>query len=244
MAMSNSTMHKQAASINGRDLSTALAGLGAVMGMIAVALALFNVPAYTSLIQEDGIVEYGSAFFWFLAAVAGVFGLLKKTGAPNARRIIACLLIGFFVVCGGEEISWGQRVVGFAGPEQLLAINKQGETNLHNIGSISVFSNVFFLLTVVFFLVLPRITDKNASRFALLRQNLPVVSPGAKRVYVISLVVWIVIGLRFGTLGFHPFSAWGHYTQMDDEIFEFFAAYSFFAFSLLDSFAPPSDLAA
>ncbi len=56
--------------------------------------------------------------------------------------------------------------------------------------------------------------------------------PGAS--YLIGLLTWIIIGVRFGTLGFHPFSLWGYYTQMDDEIFELFAAYSFFSFSFLD----------
>ena len=38
-------------------------------------------------------------------------------------------------------------------------------------------------------------------------------------------------------MGFHPFSFYAqeYYTQMDDEIFELFAAYSFFAFTIMDS---------
>ncbi len=36
-------------------------------------------------------------------------------------------------------------------------------------------------------------------------------------------------------MSFHPFSFYAqkYYTQMDDEIFEFFAAYSFFVFSIM-----------
>ena len=56
-------------------------------------------------------------------------------------------------------------------------------------------------------------------------------------IYLGSLIVWMFVGLRFGTLGFHPFSFFTeqYYTQMDDEIFEFFAAYSFLCFSILNS---------
>lgn len=33
----------------------------------------------------------------------------------------------------GEEISWGQRIFGWAEPESLGAINHQKELNVHNI---------------------------------------------------------------------------------------------------------------
>jgi hypothetical protein len=51
---------------------------------------------------------------------------------------------------------------------------------------------------------------------------------------VIVLGVWVFLGVRFGTLGFHPFSLWDHYTQMDDEMFEFGAAYAFVSLSVCD----------
>ena len=235
MTLDTPSFEKQLVADRTARLSAVLAGFAAAMGVVFIALALFGVDAYQSLIAEDGMVEYGSFAFWALAALAGVFGLARKREQSKAQRIVACLLILFFVVCAGEEISWGQRIVGFEGPKELIAINKQQETNLHNIGSISVFSNAFFLLTLGFFLVLPRLADSRGSRPNGLLQHLPVVSPGARRVYLIGFCVWLIIGLRFGTLGFHPFTLWGYYTQMDDEIFELFAAYSFFAFSLLDS---------
>ena len=37
------------------------------------------------------------------------------------------------VFVAGEEISWGQRIIGFATPDYLLDINIQEELNLHNI---------------------------------------------------------------------------------------------------------------
>jgi hypothetical protein len=64
--------------------------------------------------------------------------------------------------------------------------------------------------------------------------GLPMVEPTSTRVYLLSLAVWISVGIRFGTLGFHPFSLWGYYGQLDDEIFELLAAYSFLSFALLD----------
>jgi len=37
----------------------------------------------------------------------------------------------FFMI--GEELNWGQRIFGWETPESYQAINKQKETNLHNI---------------------------------------------------------------------------------------------------------------
>ena len=52
--------------------------------------------------------------------------------------------------------------------------------------------------------------------------------------FSIGLVVWLVIGIHMGTLGSHPFSWKGYYTQADDEILEFFAPMTYFYWSLLD----------
>ncbi len=44
---------------------------------------------------------------------------------------VALAAAGCFYV-GGEEISWGQQFFEWSTPESWLAINDQGETNLHN----------------------------------------------------------------------------------------------------------------
>lgn len=44
----------------------------------------------------------------------------------------AALTLGF-VFIAGEEVSWGERLLGFDGPEQLVQRNLQGEANLHNL---------------------------------------------------------------------------------------------------------------
>lgn len=205
---------------------TFLVALALVAALGFVAAALWSPPFYRNLIAEDGVVEANSSLFWFLAAFE-----MARWGWQNraARGVwpIALTLMVAFVVCGGEEISWGQRIFGFPMPDALGAINKQDETNLHNIGSTSVFSNVFFVLSALFFL-LP-LVPKIRARFGIFQ----LVDAGATRIFGIGLLVWIFIGARFGTLGFSPLSLWGYYTQMDDEIFELFAAYSFCAFAWL-----------
>ncbi|MCZ6899177.1 MAG: hypothetical protein O7F74_02970 [Bacteroidetes bacterium] len=212
-----------------------MTGIALIVGTYVVLMSFTDVSAYRRLIREDGRIEYFSAILWFLTAIISLTSFLLKRGAHKIKKYIYLLLILFFVVCGGEEISWGQRLLGFQVPDAVLAINKQKEMNFHNIGSISFFSNGFFFLSVIFFLLLPFLVKKHTGLRRYMRYyDLPILSPSITHVFVIGLVVWLVIGVRFGTLGFHPFSLWGYYTQMDDEIFELFAAYSFFAYSVLE----------
>ena len=203
-------------------------------------LACYDIDSYWQLIKEDGIVEYSSAFFWFFSAIVVCSHTIKlyRTETSRYQFLFNILLVIFFIACGGEEISWGQRIFGIGTPELIKSINVQGEITLHNIGSISVFSNFFFVITLTFFLLVPFIIKKYSQiKQALYLIYFPIPNRFVIFVYVGTLFVWIFVGLRFGTLGFHPFSFYPeqYYNQMDDEIFEFLAAYSFLCFSILNS---------
>jgi hypothetical protein len=82
---------------------------------------------------EDKVVEW-ITFGGFLAA--GILALQFTkfwTIMPLWTRVFFIGLGLFFVICAGEEISWGQRVLGFATPDSLIEINTQNEFNVHNI---------------------------------------------------------------------------------------------------------------
>lgn len=79
------------------------------------------------LSAEDSLVENLSVVNWFLGAVL-MFILFAK------QRNVWFLLLGIlFVICFGEELSWGQRLFGFGTPESIRVNNFQGEFNLHNL---------------------------------------------------------------------------------------------------------------
>lgn len=203
-------------------------------GISIFVMSMVSISSYKNLIKEDGIIEYISAFFWLLAAIMIALTIFLRIKNYYFLLTYFFLLI-FFVVCGGEEISWGQRIFNFKGPSVIIEINKQQETNIHNIGSISVFANSFLLLYIVFFFVYPykKINNKRIYDFVW-QNNLPAIVHQTIMIAAITFIIWLMVGIRFGTLGFSPFTLWGYYTQMDDEIFEFLAAYSYFAFALLD----------
>ncbi len=212
--------------------------LVSILGVGVVAIALTAPDSYFQLVAEDGIIESASAILWFSGALAALVSILIAMRRWNENKVRIGLLLalfGFMIVCGGEEISWGQRLLHFDPPEALKSINKQEEMTLHNIGSISIFSNAFFLVAVGFLIGIPFIERKYPDISKYLRHyNISTLGGSAARILLVGLLIWLVIGIRFGTLGFHPFSLWGYYTQMDDEIFEFLAAYAFMAFAVLN----------
>lgn len=207
---------------------------------IIIFFAIFDIEGYRFLISEDGVIEYGSAIFWFLSAIIMCYHMLmtSKREFNKHQLFFNMVLMAFFIVCGGEEISWGQRLISIKTPDLISSVNVQNEITLHNIGSISVFSNAFFVLTAAFFLCVPFLIRKNDRiKSVLYFLHFPTPNRFAIYVYVGSLLIWLFVGIRFGTLGFHPFSFFPeqYYNQMDDEVFEFCAAYSFFCFSILNS---------
>lgn len=83
---------------------------------------------------EDGLVEYATAFFLFVASgvlVANALSLRSKGLGAKVMFTLFYALLFFFAA--GEEISWGQRIFGWETGETFQQINKQGETNLHNL---------------------------------------------------------------------------------------------------------------
>ncbi len=94
-------------------------------------LAIANPGLYEVLTQEDHWVEYLTAV-WFL--VAGVLLLVTALAERSLLRRGVYILGGIgMLFVAGEEISWGQRLLGFATPDALLALNRQDELNVHNI---------------------------------------------------------------------------------------------------------------
>jgi hypothetical protein len=89
-----------------------------------------------------------------IATYAHITALLWRAD----RRALAAVyglaaLVSLFIA--GEEISWGQRVLGFATPAGLDDINDQGETNLHNIGIVVKVFNLVVLAICAAAIALP-----------------------------------------------------------------------------------------
>ena len=86
---------------------------------------------FAALTQEDRGAEYLTAALFMLTSV-----LLFFTAAAERslwRRGVYVLGGIVMVFVAGEEINWGQRILGFATPDFLIGANYQNEFNVHNI---------------------------------------------------------------------------------------------------------------
>ncbi len=96
--------------------------------------ALMGKPAYKMLTGEDKIAETLQVICWIISFVLTIL-IIKKSARANEKGVavlFGILAVGIIFMIG-EEISWGQRLFGWETPESYASINKQEETNLHNI---------------------------------------------------------------------------------------------------------------
>ena len=100
---------------------------GLIFGyLLAADPGLFDV-----LMMEDSLAEWLSAVWLLLAGLA----LLTTARRERNVRLRWVWVLGgaALLFSAGEEISWGQRILGVATPEFLLGVNDQQELNVHNI---------------------------------------------------------------------------------------------------------------
>jgi hypothetical protein len=134
--------------------------------MILVRLLEYDI--FSEIVKEDRPIEY---IQFFILAFAGMyfvdFGLRLNWTYWNIFTFKFNQIINsniaklFFILCGlvmllvaGDEISWGQRIVGIQTPESFARVNRQGEITFHNMYAVEwlvintyVFISLFGLLT-------------------------------------------------------------------------------------------------
>ena len=88
---------------------------------------------FQALTREDYWVENLTAV-WFLLASLLLFVTAWWSGS-FFRRCVYILGAVAMVFAAGEEISWGQRIFGFATPDFLMYLNESKEFNIHNISN-------------------------------------------------------------------------------------------------------------
>jgi hypothetical protein len=114
---------------NNALLLVAAGALG--VSVLAVAVQFWDSPRFESWTREDGPVENLQAALYATAGV--LFAALAYRRPRNAWLWVFAIGLLF---CAGEEISWGQRIFGFATPSGLEGANIQREANLHNVENI------------------------------------------------------------------------------------------------------------
>lgn len=147
---------------------------------------------YNGILQEDRFVEWLSAAL-FLAA-----GSLRVMAAVRQRRAFDFLVGLFCIFVGGEEFSWGQRLLGFTPPDVFLEHNTQQEFTLHNFADIFGKPKGMLILSLLGYgLVLPILHRTGAGRDALARIGATVVSTRVALWLMVAaaLLIWYPVEL-------------------------------------------------
>ena len=103
----------------------------------ALTLAFLDEKLFRTVHSEDAWVEWTGVAALLLAGLLGLawfIGLRLKTGQWRLKRHWFYLFAFVFgVLCAGEEISYGQRLLGFETSEFFNSFNAQKEVNVHNV---------------------------------------------------------------------------------------------------------------
>lgn len=157
--------------------------------VIIGAFALANVAPdrYDTLMQEDRAVEWATVVFFATAGIVRCYVALKS------KRVFDFLVGLFCIFVAGEEISWGQRLVGYTPPGVFLEHNTQQEANIHNFAD--VFGRPKWMLVaalVGYGVALPAVARiKSAGRLLdLVGATSPRLDVAAWIVVVVAILVW------------------------------------------------------
>ena len=191
----------------------------AVFSLWSVYLYFYNPPLLTWITREDSAAESISAICYLLAA--GIFFVEWAQGGFRNIFVLGYALL--FLMVGGEEISWGQRIIGMKTPEVLADLNVQRETNLHNIDGIQQHVRKVGLLVVLSIAMLMPITQRWMRSFRTLyaRFSIPVVP-----LWTIPLTIFAILFMAL------PRLIWQETVFALDEIGELYLSFTFLLFAI------------
>ncbi len=98
-------------------------------GTTYLVLALYFPQAYVFATYEDLVGEWAQAFGFLTTFLISV-GIVRSRGPYRWFFLLLALACLYSFL---EEISWGQRLIGFRTPTFLKEHNLQGEANIHNL---------------------------------------------------------------------------------------------------------------
>lgn len=85
---------------------------------------------------EFGLIENLTVACLIVGIGVGIRLLVRPPAGAGPYRIWLMLLVLGALYFAGEEISWGQHFFGWQTPESWAGLNRQAETNLHNVNSL------------------------------------------------------------------------------------------------------------
>jgi len=140
-----------------RPLTLAAGFASLALGVAATWLFMASPSEFHYFAQEDRPLEWLSALFLLGASALFAFESVRRRRDAVGLVCAGLLCLALFVI-GMEEISWGQRLFGFATPERLAEANWQAEFNFHNVQT-DLSETVYYFGAGIFLIVLPLLRD-------------------------------------------------------------------------------------
>ena len=142
------------------------------LGAALVMLASRSDRLYRLIVREDALLEWAQVLAYLVVVATAA------TAAPRLWRhgdhVAVCGVVGLGLVSLlsiGEELSWGQRLIGFTTPE-IASQNRQGELTVHNDARIEPSTHLALLVTGLYGALAPPVV----------RRRTPLIPPDTHRV--------------------------------------------------------------
>jgi len=160
------------------------------------ALSALDPDVYYQNVQEDQPLEW--ATFWGFMAAAVLF--MRAAILQRERRQLPWFFAGlatFCVLVAMEEISWGQRLLGYTPPLYFLENNYQLELNLHNVVPTSLRKLTLGAILVLYGALLPLFERIPAGHELLAKLRITAPPAGLAPIFVVLVGLLIVYPLSY-----------------------------------------------
>lgn len=130
-----------------------LSRIGIILPVLAIVFTLLQlvVPEFAAVLvrKEDWPFFRNAIFIKMALQIIGLvfFAMTARKYFKQRNRlggVLSILICLVLFVMAGEELSWGQRIFGWATPEAIAEINAQNETNLHNMATQAFQNTLYF----------------------------------------------------------------------------------------------------
>ncbi|MGZ5248275.1 MAG: hypothetical protein ACXWCR_14300 [Flavitalea sp.] len=143
-----------------------------ILDLVIVFAGLFlyytDVIAFEDFVREDHLVEWLTVLGLISASLVSFYRFFKLFKKRNAWFLTVNFILGLLLfIAAGEEISWGQRILGIESSGYFEENNLQGETNLHNLEidgvkiNKLVFTTLLGLTLAMYLVIFPILYAKN-----------------------------------------------------------------------------------
>lgn len=137
------------------------------------------------LLTEDGLIETATVGMYLWAA-ATLFPVKNK-------KLFDYFILAITIFIAGEEISWGQRILGFETSEWWKTLNPQEETTFHNLVIGGLFVWFCMIIPGILYLLMGKYL---INKFAIIKKLTSLVGIPTPR-YIYGVVFLAILSLNF-----------------------------------------------